>query len=98
MSASERAIDPFDVRLVRGVDGVLREFNDAGVLTAADVHVARRLAELGRETNPDVVLAAALAARGPRLGHVYVYLGSIHETAAVEVEQPIDLSVLAWPS
>ena len=30
----------------RGASGLLLEFNDAGVLAAADVHVARRLAEL----------------------------------------------------
>jgi hypothetical protein len=35
--------------------GLLRAFNDAGVLTAADVHVGLRLARLARETDEDVV-------------------------------------------
>src|SRR5437016_6163869 len=45
MTVLEPAVDTFDVRRARRLDGVLREFNDAGVLTAADVHVARRLGE-----------------------------------------------------
>ena len=33
--------DPHDHRLALGADGLLRDFNEAGVLDAADVHVAR---------------------------------------------------------
>ena len=44
--------------------GCCGEFNDAGVLAAADVHVARRLAALAGETDPSVALAVALAVRG----------------------------------
>ena len=40
-------------------------FNEAGVLAAADVHVALRLAALGGDDDPEVLLAAALAVRGP---------------------------------
>jgi len=90
--------DPFDVGRAREVSGLLRDFNDAGVLTAADVHVARRLAELGDEQDESVRLAAALAVRGPRRGHVYVDLATIAETATVEAEEHVDLSALAWPS
>jgi exodeoxyribonuclease V alpha subunit len=97
MTPLEPAVDTFDIRRARRLDGVLREFNDAGVLTAADVHVARRLSELASERDPTVTLAAALAVRGPRLGHVYVDLETVHETAAVDVEDPVDLSLLAWP-
>ena len=97
MTAPESIIDPFDIRRVRHLDGLLREFNDADVLSAADVHVAKRLTELVGDTNETVALAAALAVRGPRFGHVYVDLESIHETAAVDAEEPIDLSQLAWP-
>ena len=39
--AEER--DEFLARLARHASGLLRQFNDAGVLAAADVHVARRL-------------------------------------------------------
>ncbi len=53
--------DRLDVRRAREAPGVLREFNDAGVLAAADVHVARRLARLGGDDDDRVLLAAALA-------------------------------------
>ncbi len=94
---STTAIDPFDVRRARRAPGLLREFNDAGVLEAADVHVALRLAALGGEQDDLVILAAALAVRAPRLGHVYVDLATIAGTAAVETEEPVDLASLPWP-
>src|ERR671930_1178124 len=62
--------DPFDVRRVPRATGLLREFNDAGVLVASDVHVALRLAALAGENDNAVLLAAALAVRAPRIGHV----------------------------
>ncbi|MCP9491021.1 MAG: exodeoxyribonuclease V subunit alpha [Solirubrobacteraceae bacterium MAG38_C4-C5] len=86
-----------DVRRARHAPGLLREFNDAGVLGVADVHVALRLAELGGESDAAVILAAALAARAPRLGHVCVDLTTIRETATVDSELSQDLSALAWP-
>jgi len=90
--------DPFDVRRARRAPGLLREFNDIGVLTAGDVHVALRLAALGGEQDESVLLAAALAIRAPRLGHVYVDLATISSTAAVETDEPVDLSSLPWPA
>jgi exodeoxyribonuclease V alpha subunit len=94
--AGER--DPFDARLVLAASGALREFNRAGVLSASDVHVARRLGALGGESSETVLLAAALAVRAPRIGHVLVDLASIAETAAVDTEDPIDLAALRWPA
>ena len=44
-----------------------------------------------------VVLAAALAVRGPRLGHVYVDLATIRDTATVDADEPVDLAALPWP-
>ena len=69
-----RRDDPLDVRRARTAPGLLRAFNDIGVLAAADVHVAVRLAALAGETDESIALAAALAVRAPRLGHVYVDL------------------------
>jgi exodeoxyribonuclease V alpha subunit len=86
-----------DPRLVLSAGGVLGEFNEAGVLAAADLHVARRLAELAGEQDEAVMLAAALAVRGPRLGHVYVDLATIRSTASVDSDEPVDLSALPWP-
>jgi exodeoxyribonuclease V alpha subunit len=95
---SLRDRDPHDVRLARLAPGPLRAFNDAGVLSSADVHVARRLARIGGcEGDEAVLLALALAARAPRLGHVLVDLRTIRETVAVDTEEPIDLDALPWP-
>ena len=78
--------------------GCCATFNDAGVLDAADVHVALRLARArAATTTSTVALAAALAVRGPRLGHVYVDLATIRETATVDADEPVDLSALPWP-
>jgi exodeoxyribonuclease V alpha subunit len=89
--------DAFDVRRVPRTTGLLREFNDAGVLVAADIHVALRLADLADEDDDTVLLAAALAVRAPRIGHGHVDLSQIRETAAVNADEPVDLSTLAWP-
>jgi exodeoxyribonuclease V alpha subunit len=90
-------VDRFGIRLAQGAAGLLSSFNDAGVLTAADVHVARRLAALVGEADAAVVLAAALAVRAPRIGHVFVDLERISETATVDVDDPVDLGSLPWP-
>ncbi|THJ08852.1 exodeoxyribonuclease V subunit alpha, partial [Nocardioides sp.] len=50
---------PADARLARGAGGMLAAFNEAGVLTAADVHVATRTAELAGEPDESVRLAVA---------------------------------------
>jgi exodeoxyribonuclease V alpha subunit len=89
--------DRFDASLAIGAPGALRAFNEAGVLSAADVHVAARLARLAGEDDPAVLLAAALAVRAPRLGHVYVDLATASETTVVEAEEPVDLAGLPWP-
>jgi exodeoxyribonuclease V alpha subunit len=91
--------DPFDARLaLRAPAGLLRAFNEAGVLSAADVHVAARLGERGGEADETVLLACALAVRAPRIGHVHVDLDTIRATAAVEGgEEDVDLSALPWP-
>jgi exodeoxyribonuclease V alpha subunit len=97
MSAQLTEADPFDVRRASNATGLLHDFNAAGVLDAADVHVALRLANLGGDDDEQVALAAALAVRGPRLGHVYVDLATIRETATVDADEAVDLSALAWP-
>jgi exodeoxyribonuclease V alpha subunit len=97
VSAAVTEFDPFDVRRATNATGLLHEFNDAGVLDAADVHVAQRLTDLASDHDEQVALAAALAVRGPRLGHVYVELATIRETATVDAEEAVDLSALAWP-
>ena len=97
VAAGATELDPFDIRRVRGADGLLGEFNAAGVLSAADVHVASRLAAIAGEHDESVMLAVALAVRAPRLAHVQVDLATIRETAAVDSDEPVDVSSLPWP-
>jgi exodeoxyribonuclease V alpha subunit len=90
-------LDPFDVRRAQRAPGLLQAFNDAGVLVAADVHVALRLGHLCSNDDPSVLLAAALAVRAPRLSHVYADLATVATTVTVDVDRPIDLTALPWP-
>ena len=89
--------DPHDAHRALRADGLLAEFNAAGVLAAADVHVARTLGALAGVDEEDVLLAAALAVRGPRLGHVRVDLTTISTTAAVDADETVDVAALPWP-
>jgi len=89
--------DPFDARYARGATGLLAEFNRAGVLTAADVHVATRTAELVGEPSDDVRLAVALAVRAARQGSVCVDLARVLTEAADTVGDADGGSPLPWP-
>ncbi len=79
--------NPYDRRLARTSVGLLREANLAGVLVAADVHVATRVAAAVGERDEKVLLAAALAVRGVRHRSVCVDLASV----------PRALPGVAWP-
>lgn len=79
--------DPHDPRLVHGASGLLRTFNEAGVLDASDVHVAQRLTALAGEDDPLVGLAAAFVVRAVRAGSVCVDLAGV---ADAEIDAP-------WP-
>ena len=69
--------DPHDLRLAQGADGLLRTFNEAGVLDAADVHVARALTDLAADDTPLVALAVAFVVRAVRGGSVCVDLAAV---------------------
>ena len=73
--------DPYDRRLALTAPGLLQAFNVSGVLDAADVHVARRLGRLARESDEAVLLAAAIAVRAVRAGSVCVDLSVVSELA-----------------
>jgi exodeoxyribonuclease V alpha subunit len=78
--------DRRDRRLALSATGLLRTFNEAGVLHAADVHVAGRLGSILGENRDVVLLAAALAVRAVRHGSICVDLDTIAELA---VEAPV---------
>ena len=80
-----------DRRLALSATGVLAEFNRAGVITAADVHIASTLARVTHEQDGDAVLATALANRAVRTGSVAVEL----TTLATAGRQ--SLPDLPWP-
>ena len=89
--------EPFDVGVALGAAGVLRTFNEAGVLSAADVHVARRLGRLCGEESEPALLAAAFAARAPRLAHVCTDLATARDRVSVDTDLPVDVAALPWP-
>ncbi len=72
--------DPYDSRLALRSDGLLLAANEAGVLTAADVHVATRVAQLAGEGDDPVRLAVAMAVRAVRNGSVCVDLEQARST------------------
>lgn len=80
--------DPADARIARGAAGLLAAHNMAGVLTAADVHVATRTAALVGEQDPDVLLAVAHAVRAARQGSVCVDLADLAAEIAAEDDLP----------
>ncbi|MBX9640626.1 MAG: exodeoxyribonuclease V subunit alpha [Mycobacteriaceae bacterium] len=83
-------LDPADRRQAVSATGLLREFNAAGVLESADVHVAQRLTAMARESDPAVALALALVVRALRGGSVCVDLQS--------VQAQVGIPDLPWPS
>ena len=89
--------EPFDVGVALGATGLLRTFNEAGVLSAADVHVAQRLGRLCGEDSEPALLAAAFAARAPRLAHVCIDLSTVQDRVSVDTDLPVDVAALPWP-
>jgi exodeoxyribonuclease V alpha subunit len=93
----------FDASLALRADGLLGDFNRAGILTAADVHVARRLATIAGEPSEAVLLAVALVVRSTRHGSVVVDLATAEATTSPDVDEDDSAAVavdvaLEWPS
>jgi exodeoxyribonuclease V alpha subunit len=82
--------DPFDAALALTATGPLADFNRAGILTAADVHVAQRVSGLVGETSASARLALALTVRATRLGSVCLDLNTVREELELGAE-------LDWP-
>ncbi len=81
--------------------GVLRDFNRAGVLSAADVHVAQRVGALSGEDDEAVLLALALTVRSTRHGSVVLDLATAQASTSADADvddaaQPEDIA-LSWP-
>ncbi len=91
-------LEPGDPRAAWGASGLAEAFNVAAVIAPGDVHSASRLAGLFGESDERVVLAAALALRGTRLGHVCIDLATIRETVVVDGVSSDLVDSLPWPS
>jgi len=92
-------VDPLAGWMPARAEGLLATFSVGGVLHAADVHVARRLGQLGGETREDVLLAAALAVRAVRHGSVRFSLDDVAASVVAE-DAGAEGSVIAelpWP-
>jgi exodeoxyribonuclease V alpha subunit len=86
--------------LARSATGLLREFNDLGLLHAADVHVARRLGAVTGEQDDRVLLAVALAVRAVRHGSVVLHLRTAPETVVpedVDDSGAVAAAPVQWP-
>jgi exodeoxyribonuclease V alpha subunit len=82
--------DAADWRRSAEATGLLKIFNDAGAIEAADVLVAQRLSVLGGELDERVTLAIAFVVRAVRGGSVCVELTAVQ--AQVEIDD------LPWPT
>ena len=83
--------DAFDRRRALAAPGSVAAFNQPDLLTAADIHVAVRMAALLEEDDEQVLLAAALAVRAVRQG-------SVCFDVATAAELPLESTdPLPWP-
>ncbi len=82
-------VDEHDRDLALNAPPTLATFNGAGVITAADVHIAATLGRLGGESDPDVLLAIALTSRAVRHGSVCLEL-ALAGSLLTDIELP-------WP-
>ena len=98
VSAGTRGPDvSAETRIALHAGPLLAPFNAAGILGAADVHVARRLGRLAREDDERVLLAVALAVRAVRSGSVCVFLDDLAALAVPEGEDVVEVGELPWP-
>ena len=76
---------------------LLDQFRQAGVLTDVDAYGAATIGRIVGEESADVLLAAALAVRGTRFGHVCIDLAGIQNTVVVEGGDQEAIDALPWP-
>jgi exodeoxyribonuclease V alpha subunit len=79
--------------------GLLADFDAAGILAPADVHVAMRLGALTDERDERVLLAAALTVRNTRHGSVMLDLTDAARTITPDADDAelVDVGDLPWP-
>jgi len=80
----------YEASLALRADGLLGDFNRAGILSAADVHVAQRLGVIAGESDDAVLLAVALVVRSTRHGSVVLDLSTAEATTSPDVDEDED--------
>ncbi len=75
----------------------LEPFVAAGVLGPTEIEVVTTIARVSGEHDPDVLLALALAVRGPLLGHVCIDLATVADTVVVDRSDDDGTEELPWP-
>ncbi len=88
-------LDPNDARTASAAQGLLQEFNLAGVLDPGDIHVATMLGRVSDETDEDVLLAAACAVAATRSGSVCVDLRTAPDHFSADGDD--STNSLPWP-
>lgn len=86
-----------DIRIAQGASELLAEFNQAGVLSPADVHVATTLTQLVGEERPELELLLALTVRGVRQGSVCLDLTHLPASPQDDLAQEWDVASEHWP-
>lgn len=78
----------------------LAELYDAGVFEAVDVHTAEALGRLTGDRSPELSLAAALAVRAPRVGHVCLDITRLYQVGLADhAGEPVEVALpdrAAW--
>ena len=81
---------------------VLAPFVEAHIFDASEVHLAATITRLSPGISDEVVLALAVAARGPRLGHVCVDLHDVERQLGGDRDREPgsgpDAAALEWPA
>jgi exodeoxyribonuclease V alpha subunit len=83
--------DPHDRRSALGVTGLLAAFNRPELLSASDIRIAQRVAEIAGEPSEPVRLALALAVRSVRNGSTCIELTELTEELGAQHAD------LPWP-
>jgi exodeoxyribonuclease V alpha subunit len=83
---------------MKGLEQQLVAFYRGQVLRRSDLHLANVLLRLGAEDRVEVGLAAAMAARAPRHGHVCVDLRDVRDRVVPVAAEGEDAPVLTWPA
>lgn len=94
-AAPGAGLDAYNPQYARRSPGFLRPWNDADLITSADIHVATTLTRLGGDDDEQVALGTAFAVRALRMGHVCAEVAQLASTVTSEVA---DVTHLPWPA